>query len=86
MTAHRVKLSVSEGGHNIPRNVIKRRYQKGWYNMNEKISYSKLAITAMFRAAEKNLKMPIWQDGKIIYLEYKKDLNKKLNWTMTHCV
>ncbi len=32
MAAHRVKLRVSEGGHNIPRNVIKRRYQKGWYN------------------------------------------------------
>ena len=52
--------------------------------MNEKISYSKLAITAMFRAAEmaqkkaaeKNLKMPIWQDGRIIYIESKKILTK----------
>ena len=48
--------------------------------MKEKISYSKLAITAMFRtaemaqkkAAEKNLEIPIWQDGKIVYIESKK--------------
>jgi len=45
--------------------------------MNEKISYSKLAANAMFRAsksaqrkaAELNLKLPIWKDDKIIYIE-----------------
>ena len=47
--------------------------------MKEKISYSKFAIDAMFRAskiaqkkaAEKGLKIPVWKDGKIIYLESK---------------
>jgi hypothetical protein len=47
--------------------------------MKEKISYSKLAIDAMFRASiiaqkkatERGLKVPIWKDGKIIYLESK---------------
>ena len=45
--------------------------------MKEKVSYSKLAINAMYRAsksaqrkaAELNLKVPIWKDGKIIYME-----------------
>ncbi len=32
MAVRRVKLRVAEGGHNIPENVIKRRYQKGWHN------------------------------------------------------
>ena len=47
--------------------------------MKEKISYSELAIHALYRASklaqkkaeEKNLKMPIWKDGKIIYIETK---------------
>jgi len=32
MAIQRVRLRVAEGGHNIPENVIKRRYQKGWQN------------------------------------------------------
>ncbi len=48
--------------------------------MKEKISYSKLAIAAMCRASkiaqkratESGLKIPIWKDGKITYLESKK--------------
>lgn len=32
MAVHRVKLRVAEGGHNVPKNVIIRRYHKGWYN------------------------------------------------------
>lgn len=32
MAINRVKLRVSQGGHNVPKNVIKRRYEKGWYN------------------------------------------------------
>ncbi len=32
MAVRRVQLRVAEGGHNIPENVIKRRYQKGWHN------------------------------------------------------
>jgi len=32
MAVNRVKLRVSEGGHNIPEPVIKRRYRKGWDN------------------------------------------------------
>ncbi|MEN8219220.1 MAG: hypothetical protein ABFS56_23235 [Pseudomonadota bacterium] len=44
------------------------------------MSYSKFAINAMYRAskmaqkkaAERDLKIPIWKDGKIIYLEPKK--------------
>ena len=47
--------------------------------MKEKSFYSKLAINAMYRAsemakknaAEKNLKMPLWKDGKIIYIDSK---------------
>jgi len=47
--------------------------------MKAKNSYSKLAINAMYRAskmatkiaAEKNLKMPLWKDGKIVYIDPK---------------
>jgi hypothetical protein len=47
--------------------------------MKEKISYSTLAIDSMRRASkiaqkkatENGLKVPIWKDGKIIYLESK---------------
>lgn len=53
--------------------------------MKEKISYSQLAIDALYRASklaqkkaeERNLKMPIWKDGKIIYMETKEILSKK---------
>ncbi len=48
--------------------------------MKEKISYSKFAIEAMHRAskiarkkaAENGLKIPIWKDGKIVYLDANK--------------
>ncbi len=30
----RVRLRVKEGGHNVPADVIKRRYQRGWHNFN----------------------------------------------------
>ncbi len=33
MAVQRVKLRVAEGGHNIPEDVIKRRYKKGWQNL-----------------------------------------------------
>jgi hypothetical protein len=50
--------------------------------MKERMSYSELAIDAMSRAAkqaqkqaaERNLKMPIWKNGKIIYVESKQIL------------
>ena len=53
--------------------------------MKEQISYSKLALKAMCRAskeaqkkaAENNLKMPIWKNGNIVYLEPSKILTKK---------
>ena len=32
MAVHRVKLRVSEGDYNVPEDVIKRRYHKGWNN------------------------------------------------------
>ena len=32
MAVNRVKLRVAEGGHNVPEEVIRRRYHKGWYN------------------------------------------------------
>ena len=35
MAINRVKLRVAEGGHNIPENTIKRRYNKGWNNLNQ---------------------------------------------------
>lgn len=34
MSIERVRLRVAEGGHNVPEDVIKRRYQKGWQNLN----------------------------------------------------
>ena len=45
--------------------------------MKEKISYSELALNAMCRAsqeaqkkaAENNLKLPIWRNGNIVYIE-----------------
>jgi len=39
MAVRRVKLRVAEGGHNIPENVIKRRYQKGWHNFQNHYKY-----------------------------------------------
>ncbi len=53
--------------------------------MKEKISYSKLAADAMCRAskdaqkkaAELNLKIPVWKEGKIIYMDPKEMLTKK---------
>jgi predicted ABC-type ATPase len=32
MAVHRVNLRVAEGGHNVPQDVIIRRYHKGWNN------------------------------------------------------
>ncbi len=32
MAINRVKLRVAEGGHNVPEDVIRRRYHKGWHN------------------------------------------------------
>ena len=32
MAINRVKLRVAEGGHNVPENVIRRRYHRGWNN------------------------------------------------------
>ncbi len=32
MAINRVKLRVAEGGHNVPENIIRRRYRKGWHN------------------------------------------------------
>jgi len=32
MAINRVKLRVAEGGHNVPEDVIRRRYRKGWHN------------------------------------------------------
>jgi len=54
--------------------------------MKEKGFYSKLAINAMYRASEiaekiaseNDLKMPIWKDGKIVYIESKKP-NKNIH-------
>ncbi len=52
--------------------------------MKEQISYSDLAIKAMCRAskeahkkaAENNLKIPIWKNGDIVYMEPSKILTK----------
>lgn len=52
--------------------------------MKEKISYAELAINAMCRAskqaqkkaAENNLKLPIWEDEKIIFVDPKEMLEK----------
>ena len=53
--------------------------------MTEKISYSKLAADAMCRAAQEaqrkaaelDLKIPVWKEGKIIYMDPKEMLTKK---------
>ncbi|MBC8219181.1 MAG: hypothetical protein H8E67_01250 [Proteobacteria bacterium] len=52
--------------------------------MKEKISYSKLAIGAMHRAkndairkaAEYNLKMPVWKNGEMIFIDAKERLKE----------
>ncbi len=52
--------------------------------MKEEISYSKLAANAMCRAAKDaqkraaklNLKIPVWKEGKIIYMDPEKMLTK----------
>ena len=55
--------------------------------MKKQTSYSKLALNAMCRAskeaqkkaAENNLKMPIWKNGNIVYIEPNEILTKKCN-------
>jgi len=32
LAIERVKLRVSQGGHNVPENVIRRRYDRSWKN------------------------------------------------------
>ncbi len=52
--------------------------------MKDKISYSKLAASAMCRASKSaqkkaaslNLKIPVWKDGKIIYVDPKEALTR----------
>ncbi len=39
LAIERVKLRVSKGGHNIPEDVIKRRYERGWYNFQHTYKY-----------------------------------------------
>ncbi|MCB2264436.1 MAG: zeta toxin family protein [Candidatus Thiosymbion ectosymbiont of Robbea hypermnestra] len=34
MAIERVHLRVAEGGHNVPERTIRRRYHKGWKNLN----------------------------------------------------
>lgn len=54
--------------------------------MKEKGFYSKLAINAMYRASdiaekiasENNLKIPLWKDGKIVYIK-PKNPNKNMH-------
>ena len=54
--------------------------------MKGKGFYSKLAINAMYRASdiaekiasENNLKMPLWKDGKIVYIN-PKNPNKNMH-------
>ncbi|MBT3806330.1 MAG: Zeta toxin family protein [Desulfobacula sp.] len=41
MAVKRVQLRVSQGGHNVPVDVIKRRYHRGWKNFQN--YYKKLA-------------------------------------------
>ena len=56
--------------------------------MSEKISYAKLAAIAMCRAsktaqekaARLKLQIPIWIDGKIVYVDPEKVLTKKCIW------
>jgi hypothetical protein len=53
--------------------------------MTEDISQSQLALNAMYRAshaaiakaAEKNLNIPIWKNGKIVFLNAKEELLTK---------
>ncbi|WP_321416814.1 zeta toxin family protein [uncultured Desulfobacter sp.] len=35
MAIHRVQLRVAEGGHNVPEDVIIRRYHRGWKNFQK---------------------------------------------------
>ncbi len=35
LAIERVKLRVTQGGHNVPENVIRRRYDRSWRNFQE---------------------------------------------------
>ncbi|RAM01251.1 hypothetical protein DO021_14330 [Desulfobacter hydrogenophilus] len=35
LAVRRVKLRVAQGGHNVPENVISRRYRRGWDNFQK---------------------------------------------------
>ena len=39
MAIKRVQLRVAEGGHNVPEDVIIRRYHRGWENFNKQYKY-----------------------------------------------
>ena len=51
MAIKRVQLRVDQGGHNVPKDVIIRRYPRGGKNM-KKESYSSMALNAMHRASK----------------------------------
>jgi len=36
LAVDRVATRVSQGGHNVPEQVIRRRYAAGWYNFQQK--------------------------------------------------
>jgi len=39
MAIKRVQLRVAEGGHNVPEEVIIRRYHRGWENFKKQYKY-----------------------------------------------
>ena len=52
LAIERVKLRVSKGGHNIPEDVIRRRYERGWLNFQQ--IYKHLAdVWTVFDNSEK---------------------------------
>lgn len=49
MAVRRVKLRVAQGGHNVPENVISRRYSRGWDNFQiSKSIINKSSMTGLF--------------------------------------
>jgi len=58
LAIERVKLRVSKGGHNIPEDVIKRRYERCWYNFQQTYKY----LADVWTVFDNSGKMPVILD------------------------
>lgn len=82
MAVERVANRVASGGHSIPEDVIRRRYERGldnffnaylpvadsWLMVNNTFGINRAVTAALRRHKERGESVVIWRDGKIVTL------------------